>query len=117
MLPVTRPEAAAVLQRLWGPVDRIGVVLLTRTIHLYQRGLSPWLGRQCRFHPTCSSYAEQALQSHGLLRGLRLGTWRLLRCQPFATGGFDPVPKGATAMVPNHSHSPLCNEPEPHVTH
>ena len=60
-------------------------------IVVYQRVISPALPRRCRFEPTCSSYAVQALQQFGILRGLVLATWRVLRCNPFNHGGFDPV--------------------------
>ena len=66
--------------------------LLALPIRLYKRLLSPLLPPACRFHPTCSVYALEALQKHGALHGLRLTLWRLLRCQPFHPGGFDPVP-------------------------
>ncbi len=66
--------------------------LLALPIRLYKRFLSPLLPPACRFHPTCSVYALEALHKHGALRGLRLTLWRLLRCQPFHPGGFDPVP-------------------------
>jgi hypothetical protein len=66
--------------------------LLALPIRLYKRFLSPLLPPACRFHPTCSVYALKALHKHGALRGLRLTVWRLLRCQPFHPGGFDPVP-------------------------
>ena len=58
----------------------------------YKRYISPHLGHHCRFVPTCSEYAMQALATHGLLKGLLLTVWRLLRCQPFARFGYDPVP-------------------------
>ena len=60
-------------------------------IRLYQRAISPALPRRCRYHPTCSSYALQAITAHGLLRGGVLAAWRLLRCNPFSHGGYDPV--------------------------
>jgi putative membrane protein insertion efficiency factor len=66
--------------------------LLALPIRFYKRFLSPLLPPACRFHPSCSSYALQALHKHGALRGVRLTVWRLLRCQPFHPGGFDPVP-------------------------
>jgi len=59
-------------------------------IRLYQRLSRAWPG-VCRFRPTCSEYMIQAVQTHGLLRGLRLGLWRILRCNPFSRGGYDPV--------------------------
>lgn len=58
----------------------------------YQLVLSPVMGGQCRFYPTCSEYALQALASHGIMRGAMLAVWRILRCQPFCQGGFDEVP-------------------------
>jgi len=69
------------------------VWLLDRLIAAYQRVVSPVLpSGLCRFHPSCSHYARQALQTHGAFKGLLLTGWRLLRCQPFCRGGLDPVP-------------------------
>ncbi|MGH9487543.1 MAG: membrane protein insertion efficiency factor YidD [Terriglobales bacterium] len=59
----------------------------------YQRVISPWLPPSCRFYPSCSEYALQAVERYGLLRGSGLAVWRLLRCHPFHPGGFDPVPE------------------------
>jgi len=66
--------------------------VLTALIRGYQYAISPFLGLHCRFHPTCSEYALEALQRHGALRGIRLALKRLLRCHPWHPGGFDPVP-------------------------
>ncbi len=60
-------------------------------IRLYQRLLSPLLPRSCRYHPTCSEYAAQAIGRYGILRGMVLASWRLLRCNPWSWGGHDPV--------------------------
>ncbi len=65
---------------------------LVGIIRVYQRFVSPLLGPRCRYHPSCSEYAAQALQRHGILRGSLLASWRLLRCNPWSHGGFDPVP-------------------------
>lgn len=62
-------------------------------IRLYQRFVSPALGRNCRFSPTCSAYALEAVRRHGVLRGGWLAIRRLGRCQPFIEGGYDPVPE------------------------
>jgi len=70
-------------------------VLLT-LIALYQRALSPLLGSRCRFYPSCSAYAREAIDRHGALRGGTLATWRILRCQPLCRGGLDPVPSTFT---------------------
>lgn len=61
-------------------------------IRLYQLTLSPIIGQQCRFHPTCSNYAAEAIATHGVLRGTLLAARRLSRCHPFHPGGVDPVP-------------------------
>ncbi len=65
---------------------------LVAAVKLYQVTLRPWLGAQCRFHPTCSAYAVEALRVHGALRGSWLSLRRLLRCHPLGGAGFDPVP-------------------------
>lgn len=63
----------------------------TAPIVVYQRVVSPLLPRRCKYEPTCSAYAVQALREYGILRGLVLGAWRVLRCNPFSHGGYDPV--------------------------
>jgi putative membrane protein insertion efficiency factor len=65
---------------------------LTATIRAYRYLISPMLGPTCRFYPSCSCYAEEALQQHGALRGSYLTVRRLLRCHPWHEGGYDPVP-------------------------
>ena len=65
---------------------------LDGTIRAYQLLISPHLGQCCRFHPSCSDYARQAIERHGPFRGLSLTTRRILRCNPLHEGGFDPVP-------------------------
>jgi len=68
-------------------------------IGAYQRWLSPSRARRCRYEPTCSAYAAQAIGRFGVGRGLLLAGWRLLRCNPFSHGGFDPVPERFTLRV------------------
>jgi uncharacterized protein len=65
--------------------------LAVAPLKLYQAVVSPALGPRCKFYPSCSEYAVQAIMRFGILRGLVLATWRLLRCNPFSHGGFDPV--------------------------
>lgn len=67
--------------------------LLIKLIQIYQRGISPLSPPSCRFSPTCSSYAIEALEKHGVLKGSLLTIWRILRCNPFGKGGYDPVPE------------------------
>ena len=75
--------------------------LLLAAIGLYRATLSGWLGGQCRFYPSCSSYAEDAVRAHGAVKGSSLAAWRLLRCNPFGQGGIDHVPvRGARPACP-----------------
>lgn len=67
--------------------------LILFLIKIYQKFISPLFPRKCRFYPTCSNYAYQAIQEYGSIRGLYLGIKRILKCHPFNDGGYDPVPK------------------------
>ena len=76
----------------------------------YQRLISPIFPRRCKYHPTCSAYAVQAIESFGILRGAVLAAWRLLRCNPFSHGGYDPVSaqtlfRRTLPRTPDSSHS------------
>ena len=66
--------------------------LIIRMIRMYQRYISPVKITRCPYMPTCSSYAIQAVEKHGAIKGSILAIWRLLRCNPFSRGGYDPVP-------------------------
>ncbi len=63
--------------------------LLVLLVRAYQKALSPLLGDRCKYHPTCSQYAVDALREHGALRGTVLAVWRVLRCNPWSAGGVD----------------------------
>lgn len=78
--------------------------LILRLLALYKRWISPLLGQRCRFHPSCSDYARDAVVRFGPWRGLLLAGWRLLRCQPLCSGGLDPVPE--------HFHFARCRHPD-----
>ncbi len=69
--------------------QRMGIAL----VRAYQVALSPIMGGRCRFHPSCSEYAKEAIEIHGFLRGSRLAVLRILRCHPWAGVGDDPVPR------------------------
>ena len=73
--------------RRLSPARRVAIA----PIRFYQRFISPAFPRRCRYHPTCSAYAVQAIGTYGILRGSVLAGWRLLRCNPFSHGGYDPV--------------------------
>jgi putative membrane protein insertion efficiency factor len=75
-------------------VSRLSAALravVTAPIELYRRVISPGLPSRCKYEPTCSAYAAQAIREFGILRGLVLAVWRVLRCNPWSHGGFDPV--------------------------
>jgi putative membrane protein insertion efficiency factor len=66
--------------------------LLIKLIKLYQKAHPAFFRGCCRFYPSCSNYAIEAIEKHGVFKGVFLAIWRILRCQPFCKGGFDPVP-------------------------
>lgn len=90
--------------RTVGAYTSAGLVALVRG---YQLFVSPLLGPRCRFYPSCSTYAIQALRRHGPLRGLVLASWRLLRCNPWNRGGIDPVPPRRVPARHGHGHEHL----------
>ena len=83
-------------ERFTGAISRVLIAL----VRGYQKVISPLLGHNCRFTPTCSQYMIQAIQVHGPAKGLLLGLWRILRCNPFGKYGYDPVPEKGRWMNP-----------------
>lgn len=75
-----------------GALGRLLAWPLVALVHVYRFAISPWLGVNCRFQPTCSEYAIAALKTHGALRGTRLAAARIARCHPWGGSGYDPVP-------------------------
>ena len=73
-------------------------------IRVYQYTLSPMLGQRCKYYPSCSNYAIGALREHGPIKGIGLASWRLLRCNPFSNGGYDPVPPRHHDCGHDHVH-------------
>lgn len=88
------------------PVSRVAKRLLQAPIHLYRLFISPWLAPSCRFQPTCSAYALEAIEKHGAVKGIALTARRLGRCHPVAwlggSDGYDPVPERKTTP---HQHA------------
>ena len=80
------------MRKAAGAVSRAIVWVLVLLVRGYQKLISPLIGPHCRFAPTCSQYAVEALAQHGVVRGLGLAVRRILRCHPFSEGGLDPVP-------------------------
>ncbi len=74
----------------WRPA-RLARAVVLAPIVIYQRVISPAIPRRCKYEPTCSRYAVEAIREYGILRGLVLAGWRLLRCNPWSHGGYDPV--------------------------
>ncbi len=72
----------------------------------YQKWISPLMGRHCRYRPSCSAYMIEAIEVHGAAKGLLLGTWRLLRCNPIAPWGYDPVPEKGHWKNPTRKLTP-----------
>jgi putative membrane protein insertion efficiency factor len=85
--------------------DSLALRAALAPIRVYQRFISPALPRRCKYHPTCSAYAVQAIRSYGILRGSVLAMWRLLRCNPFSHGGYDPVTAQTLFRRPPRAHS------------
>jgi putative membrane protein insertion efficiency factor len=80
------------MRTVWNYVTKVLSWLLLLPIRFYQLYISPLLGPSCRFTPTCSEYARQAILKHGPFKGLYLAVWRILRCNPWGGSGYDPVP-------------------------
>ena len=73
-------------------LQKIFIIILIKLIRFYQVAISPWLGKNCRYQPTCSQYMLEALKVYGLYKGVFLGIKRILSCHPWGGSGYDPVP-------------------------
>lgn len=73
-------------------IRKFFIKILTAPIYFYRAAISPLLPPSCRYTPTCSQYAIEAIKKHGPIKGLLLAIWRILRCNPFGGSGYDPVP-------------------------
>jgi putative membrane protein insertion efficiency factor len=83
--PSSRPPPSA------SALSRAARAVAVAPIVVYQRAISPALPRRCKYEPTCSRYAIDAIRAYGILRGAVLASWRVLRCNPWSYGGYDPV--------------------------
>ncbi|HEY3830042.1 MAG TPA: membrane protein insertion efficiency factor YidD [Solirubrobacteraceae bacterium] len=100
-MPSPEPRVDAGVTRARGIARRLAVA----PIVAYQRLIGPGLPRRCRYEPTCSHYAVQAIWEYGILRGLVLAGWRLLRCNPWSPGGYDPVAAQGVFRVAHRAHA------------
>jgi uncharacterized protein len=89
--PAPSDRSSGIAQRRRTAAQRAARAIVLAPIVAYRRLISPVLPRRCKYEPTCSSYAVQAVREYGILRGLVLATWRLLRCNPWSHGGYDPL--------------------------
>jgi len=89
-------------------------MILIGCIKAYRVGHSGWLGGQCRFYPSCSRYAEEAIRTYGAVRGSSMALWRVLRCNPFGAGGIDPVP-GRDRVAPYDDVAQLASDQKARV--
>jgi putative membrane protein insertion efficiency factor len=95
-------------------LKRFARALAQAPIVFYQRFVSPGLPRRCKYEPTCSRYAVRAIGEYGILRGLVLAVWRLLRCNPWSRGGYDPVEaQGVFRTRPRQSPDSPTDSPAP----
>lgn len=76
--------------KFWKILTRLPAQIMIGTVRIYQRMVSPWLGQNCRFEPSCSQYFIGAVKKYGAIQGSLRGLWRIARCHPFHPGGYDP---------------------------
>src|SRR5690554_3788629 len=86
-------------------------LLLVGVIKVYQWTISPLLGPRCRYYPSCSHYGLEAVRRHGALKGVALGTWRVLRCNPWSNGGIDDVPEKGEPLFGRGSDETFMDAP------
>jgi len=101
----TRSRSIGILATTFHRIVRVPRVIALGLVKIYQRGLSPLVPPACKYRPTCSEYCAEAISRYGVLRGGWIGVRRLLRCNPFVRGGFDPVPE--LGRRPSASRDPV----------
>ena len=97
------PSSSSGVEESPSAITRILRALVLAPIVVYRKAISPALPRRCKYEPTCSHYAIDAIGSYGILRGVVLATWRLLRCNPWSDGGYDPVQSQRVFKVRAHT--------------
>ena len=88
--------------------SRLPRIVVRLPVYFWQVCISPFIGPRCRFEPTCSAYALEAIERHGTLRGIFLATRRLLRCHPWGGFGYDPVPQNQNSAHQDHEGCSAC---------
>ncbi|GAA1140961.1 membrane protein insertion efficiency factor YidD [Nesterenkonia lutea] len=113
-LPSTLVEEEELRRGRWGWLRAAPSLLLALLIRGYRRIISPLYGQVCSFYPSCSAYGLEAVTTHGVIRGVPLTIWRVLRCNPFTGGGVDAVPatsriwpQGAVPTIIETNHPPI----------
>jgi len=99
-----RGAAGAPLRKVLSALNAGANAVLIGLIRVYQYAISPMLGQRCKYYPSCSNYAIGAIREHGPIKGIGLASWRLLRCNPFSNGGYDPVPPHRQHCDHDHTH-------------
>lgn len=95
-------------------IRRIAAAPLLLPVLFYRKLISPFLAPRCRYYPTCSSYAVEALRTYGPFRGSVLAAWRVVRCNPFSDGGFDYVEDQRLFRHRPHGHGSACEDQHKH---
>ncbi|MEM0982317.1 MAG: membrane protein insertion efficiency factor YidD [Planctomycetota bacterium] len=113
---MSRPCERMPIESPVSPVGRVLALPFVGLIHLYRLTLSPFIGGHCRHIPTCSCYGLEAYRLHGPIRGTALTAWRILRCQPFCRGGWDPVPVPVRNGTAGSDSTPGGATPEAEVS-
>ena len=102
----TMEELQDINRRICRLGEEFNKLVVCVPIRIYQYTLSPWIGRSCRFSPSCSNYTMQAILTHGCVKGILLGAWRIARCNPLGKWGYDPVPPPGRWQSPARNLQP-----------
>ncbi|MGJ9406566.1 membrane protein insertion efficiency factor YidD [Nesterenkonia aurantiaca] len=113
-VPTVEVTEAELRRGHWGWIRSMASILLSWLLRGYRKVISPLYGQVCSFYPSCSAYGLEAVTAHGVIRGIPLTLWRILRCNPFTGGGVDPVPptariwpQGGVPTIIETNHPPI----------